>query len=85
MMNRGIYMFDDFVIRSGWDFAYTSKHARKIRSDLLAELRDVGFFIDEEFINEVTPAYYYDEENNNNDTDTDEYIIANDISILYGK
>ena len=78
-------MFDNPVIRSGWGLPYTSKRTRKIRDELLAELKDVGFFIDEEFIEEITPAYYYDEENNNNDTDTDEDIIANDISILYGK
>lgn len=54
-----------------------------LKSDLLGDLRYDGFFTDEEFVDEVTPVYYNNEENNNNNTDTDEDIIANDISILY--
>ena len=76
-------MLNDFISRSSWDFHHASKYKKKIKSDLLAELRDAGFFIDEEFIDEVTPVYYDNEENSNNDTDTDEDIIANDVSILY--
>lgn len=54
-----------------------------LKSELLTTLQCDGFFTDEESVDEVTPVYYDNEENSNNDTDTDENIIANDISVLY--
>lgn len=57
-----------------------------LKSDLLETLKCDDFFTptseftDERFEDEVKPVYYCDKENN---TDTDENIIANDISVLY--
>lgn len=71
--------FTDEIPFSDWyyvqDGIIYALYFSDLKSDLLADLRNDGFFTDEEFIE--------DEEDNNNNTDTDEDIIANDISILY--
>ena len=58
----------------------------ELKDDLLRDLRNDEFFTDEEFTNsddsQNNTDIWVDSKNN---TDTDDDIVANDISVLYGE